>query len=83
MADSDQEKSEHLKGLEAVFEKHTRRFSPFEVLGLESTHRDNLDLDSRPDEDVQEKVDMIHPPPDMRHPPMEGLRPPMDVPHPL
>jgi hypothetical protein len=29
-----EEKSAHLKELEEVFKKHTRRFSPFEILGL-------------------------------------------------
>src|SRR5919201_446769 len=28
------EKSTHLQELEAVFDRHTRRFSPFDVLGL-------------------------------------------------
>ena len=30
------EKSAHLQELEAVFDRHTRRFSPFDVLGLRS-----------------------------------------------
>src|SRR5712692_5436827 len=31
------EKSAHLQELEAVFDRHTRRFSPFDVLGLRSS----------------------------------------------
>src|SRR5919109_5096040 len=31
------EKSPHLQGLEAVFERHTRRFSPFDILGLRTS----------------------------------------------
>lgn len=34
------EKSAHLQELEAVFDRHTRRFSPFNVLGLRSSEQD-------------------------------------------
>src|SRR5882762_5417355 len=37
------EKSAHLQELEAVFERHTRRFSPFDVLGLRSSEQDTAD----------------------------------------
>jgi hypothetical protein len=35
------EKSPHLQGLEAVFERHTRRFSPFDILGLRASASEN------------------------------------------
>src|SRR5882672_11925946 len=34
------DKSAHLQELEAVFERRTRRFSPFDILGLRSTEQD-------------------------------------------
>jgi hypothetical protein len=34
MPKQSKEKSAHLQELEAVFDRHTRRFSPFDVLGL-------------------------------------------------
>jgi hypothetical protein len=37
------EKSEHLQELEAVFDRRTRRFSPFAILGLNSTEKDGVD----------------------------------------
>src|SRR5215831_13303498 len=37
------EKSSHLQELEAVFDRHTRRFSPFAILGLSSSERDKDD----------------------------------------
>ena len=37
------EKSAHLQELEAVFERHTRRFSPFDVLGLRANEQDTAD----------------------------------------
>ena len=49
------EKSPHLQGLEAVFERHTRRFSPFDILGLRASEgespepeRDKTDDQERP-----------------------------------
>jgi hypothetical protein len=35
------EKSAHLQELEAVFDRHTRRFSPFDVLGLRSSEMES------------------------------------------
>src|SRR5262245_31424472 len=58
-----EKKSAHLQGLEEVFERRTRRFSPFEVLGL----RDEGELTSR--EPDQEKLD---PPMGLNDPPMGG-----------
>jgi len=37
------EKSSHLQELEAVFDRHTRRFSPFAILGLSSREQDKDD----------------------------------------
>ena len=37
------EKSSHLQELEAVFDRHTRRFSPFAILGLSSSKQDKDD----------------------------------------
>jgi hypothetical protein len=39
------EKSPHLRGLEAVFERHTRRFSPFDILGLRTSEGESPELD--------------------------------------
>src|SRR5438093_1187732 len=39
------EKSPHLQGLEAVFERHTRRFSPFDILGLRARGGESTDLE--------------------------------------
>jgi len=39
------EKSPHLQGLEAVFERHTRRFSPFDILGLRASGGESTDLE--------------------------------------
>jgi hypothetical protein len=62
MANSDREKSDHLKGLEAAFEKHTRRFSPFEILGLESERKDEPGHHAELSELVEEGVDIKNPP---------------------
>ena len=37
------EKSTHLQELEAVFDRRTRRFSPFAVLGLNRPEQDSVD----------------------------------------
>lgn len=58
MAEPNREKSEHLKGLEAAFEKRTRRFSPFEILGLDSSSGDEPESESTPEEPVEERVDI-------------------------
>jgi hypothetical protein len=39
------EKSPHLQGLEAVFDRHTRRFSPFDILGLRTSEGESLELE--------------------------------------
>jgi hypothetical protein len=43
------EKSPHLQGLEAVFERHTRRFSPFDILGLRTSGGDSPDEGEGPE----------------------------------
>src|SRR5919198_1035858 len=40
------EKSPHLQGLEAVFERHTRRFSPFDILGLRTSEGESPELET-------------------------------------
>ena len=37
------EKSAHLQELEGVFDRHMRRFSPFDVLGLRPSDQDAAD----------------------------------------
>src|SRR5437660_11641308 len=59
------EKSPHLQGLEAVFERHTRRFSPFDILGLRTSEGDSPELE-RTKTDQEEipthmGVDATHP----------------------
>jgi hypothetical protein len=39
------EKSPHLQGLEAVFDRHTRRFSPFDILGLRTSEGESPELE--------------------------------------
>src|SRR5262247_4267243 len=46
MPEQPKEKSPHLRGLEAVFERHTRRFSPFDVLGLRTTEEESPERES-------------------------------------
>ena len=59
------EKSAHLQELEAVFERHTRRFSPFDVLGLRSGEQDTADPHPRATEEdnlsTHGGVDGTHP----------------------
>ena len=38
-----QAKSTHLQELEAVFDRRTRRFSPFAILGLNSPEKEDVD----------------------------------------
>jgi hypothetical protein len=45
MPEQPKEKSPHLRGLEAVFERHTRRFSPFDILGLRTSEGESPELD--------------------------------------
>jgi hypothetical protein len=59
------EKSSHLQDLEAVFEQHTRRFSPFDILGLrtsegESTEPDRTKTDQE-ETSTHMEVDATHP----------------------
>jgi len=76
MANSDRKKSEHLKDLEATFEKRTRRFSPFEVLGLESKHKDDTEQDFELNEPIDKEVDEVHPPLGGDSTPTPGYNPP-------
>jgi len=59
------EKSAHLQELEAVFERHTRRFSPFDILGLRSGEQDIADPPPREtkedDLSTHRGVDGTHP----------------------
>src|SRR5918996_4213701 len=67
------EKSAHLSDLEATFGRHTRRFSPFEILGLRASE-DKQDEDPSPAiqhnrlsthmsvDDIHTHVDTTHPP---------------------
>lgn len=57
-----EKKSAHLQGLEEVFERRTRRFSPFEVLGLTPTRNP--------------KGEQQDPPLGLNSPPMGGAAPP-------
>jgi hypothetical protein len=41
------EKSSHLQELEAVFEQHTRRISPFDILGLRTSEGEISDLEGK------------------------------------
>ena len=67
------EKSAHLSDLEATFDRHTRRFSPFEILGLRVSE-DKQDENSSPairDNRLSTHtgVDATHPHVDTTHPP--------------
>ena len=59
------EKSSHLQELEAVFEQHTRRFSPFDILGLRTSEGESSEP-ARANTDQEEistqmGVDATHP----------------------
>jgi len=59
------EKSTHLQELEAVFDRHTRRFSPFDILGL----RPNKQLtDAPPVQETEEDILSTHIGVDATHP---------------
>src|SRR5215475_6705427 len=58
------EKSAHLQELEAVFERHTRRFSPFDVLGLRASEQDTAD----PPQEAQDENISTHRGVDDTHP---------------
>src|SRR5215468_7272028 len=65
MPEQPKEKSPHLRGLEAVFERHTRRFSPFDILGLRTSEGESPEPD-RTKTDQEEisthiSVDDTHP----------------------
>jgi hypothetical protein len=68
MARHAKQKSAHLQELEEVFERRTRRFSPFEVLGLRTEH------DVQPHTDEGEKRD---PEVGLNNPLMGGSNPPL------
>ena len=59
-------KSAHLQELEAVFDRHTRRFSPFAVLGLRSSEQDTSGshIEGIKTNEVQTHIDV-----DATHPP--------------
>jgi hypothetical protein len=73
-----QEKSAHLQELEAVFDRHTRRFSPFDVLGLRPSEQDTSDspIEEMHIDEVSTHigVDATHPPVAPTHP-HEGATP--------
>jgi hypothetical protein len=74
-----EQKSAHLKELEDVFERRTRRFSPFEVLGLTSGHDNKTPVESEHAEPSRESQETkLRPTPGMGLPipPMEGSEPP-------
>src|SRR5262245_44485548 len=68
------EKSARLKELEDVFERRTRRFSPFEVLGLKSTAHSEQDTSAllESTEPSVNKQIIVSP----HDPPMGGTEPP-------
>ena len=80
------EKSTHLQELEAVFDRRTRRFSPFAVLGLDSPKHDDTDSQeenavlSSNDPPTHPHVGTTHPHAPPTHPPTEewvgGYNPP-------
>jgi len=49
MSKQPKEKSTHLQELEAVFDRRTRRFSPFAVLGLNRPEKDSVDAEAEGD----------------------------------
>lgn len=60
------EKSAHLQELEAVFDRHTRRFSPFDVLGL----RPSEEPAEAPDlQETEADIPPTHMDVDTTHPP--------------
>jgi hypothetical protein len=82
------QKSSHLRELEDVFERRTRRFSPFEVLGLKSTVDIEREIDAHPalaplsstEEKSEQKSDPPTPGPDGPIPGMGSPTPGMDGP---
>src|SRR5262244_233027 len=65
------EKSPHLQGLEAVFERHTRRFSPFDILGLRASVGESTELEGTKIDHGETPthigVDATHPPDPQTH----------------
>src|SRR5262245_52834714 len=65
MPEQPKEKSTHLQELEAVFDRHTRRFSPFDVLGLRPNQQSPDESALRASEDslppTHMSVDATHP----------------------
>ncbi len=72
MAEPEQDKSEHLKGLEAAFERRTRRMRPFEILGLDASGEDEPEPEPIAEETIEEGVDMVHPPTSGHETPTSG-----------
>jgi hypothetical protein len=66
------EKSAHLQELEAVFDRHTRRFSPFDVLGLRPSEQDTSDS---PSEEMHTDEVATHIGVDATHPPVAPTHP--------
>jgi len=66
------EKSPHLQGLEAVFERHTRRFSPFDILGLRASGGESTDLEGTK---IDHEEIPTHIGVDATHPPVASTNP--------
>src|SRR5438132_14173566 len=71
MSKQPKEKSTHLQELEAVFDRRTRRFSPFAVLGLNRPEKDSVDAEAEGDGagGKDPPTSMWVPPTHMPHPP--------------
>src|SRR5688572_23653769 len=63
-------KSTHLQELEAVFDRHTRRFSPFDVLGLRPQAAE--ETPALQPEDTQQSISPSHRGVDATHPHEDG-----------
>jgi hypothetical protein len=64
-------KSSHLQELETVFERHTRRFSPFDILGLRTSEGESPELE-RTNTDREERLPLID---------VDGTHPHVDTTH--
>src|SRR5437870_2422335 len=79
MSKQPKEKSTHLQELEAVFDRRTRRFSPFAVLGLNRPEQDSVDTQSEgdgaggKDPPTHSPVGPTHPHVPPTHPPTHGV----------
>ena len=63
MTKQPQAKSTHLQELEAVFDRRTRRFSPFAILGLNRPEKEDVDAQ------VESAAPGSDDPPTTSHPP--------------